>query len=199
MAKRSKSKKKKTKRRISPTRATFFLLFLASAAVVLWDHQALVQGLRGYLLGRIEYDRIESRGDLPSGAEGGARAAEVIGIPDYKHVYRFPYEGVILTCYRIVDFGNRLCVCSDKGLARPEAIDEVIRKRTLRGRLEPLAKSPLRHRVRRVFLRGGKIRLPEDAFLLREDPTPLPSLSRLALPVTCLLLCCLFAYRVIKE
>jgi len=98
----------------------------------------------------------------------------------------------------MVDFGNRLCVCTGKGLSRPKAIDEIIKDRTIRGRLEGLKRSPLDERLRRIFLKVGGIRLAEDAFLLFEDRSPLPSVPKVCFLSFCLILCCFFGYRVIK-
>jgi hypothetical protein len=190
----AKSKKKKPPRR----RFILMLLFIMAAGVVFWGRHELLWGLKGHLLDEIAFYRIESQPDLPPSAEVRERPAEVVGIPDYKNVPRFPYQGKTLTCYRMVDFGNRLVVCADKGLKRPEAIDEIIQERTIRGRLASLKKSQLNDSLRRIFLKTGSIRLAEDAFLLYEDPKPLPSKVKLSLFASCLILCCFFAYRLIK-
>lgn len=190
------SKKKKRK----PPRRRFIslVLFIVAAGALLWGRHELLWGGKGYLLDEIHFYRIEGQSDLPPSGEGRVRPAEVVGIPDYKNVPRLPYRGKTLTCYRIVDFGNRLCVCTDKGLTRPKAIDEIIKERTIRGRLESLSKSQMDDSLRRIFLNTGNIRLAEDAFLLYEDSTPLPSKVKLGLFASCLVLCCFFAYRLIK-
>jgi hypothetical protein len=193
MAKAGKKKKKKKPRgRLVP-----FVLFVFAAGIVFFGRHELLWGLKGYLLGEIDFYRIESQSDLPASAGARVRPAEVAGIPDYKNAPRFPYEGRTLTCYRMVDFGNRLCVCTDKGLARPKAIDEIIKVRTLRGRLESLTKSRMNDSLRRLFLKTGSIRLAEDAFLLCEDPKPLPSKVKVSFFAFCAILCCLSAYRII--
>lgn len=191
---KSKKKKKKPPRR----RFLLMLLFIMAAGVVFWGRHELLWGLKGYFLDEIDFYRIGSQSDLPPSAKGHVGPAEIVGIPDYKNVPRFPNEGKTLTCYRMVDFGNRLVVCTDTGLKRPEAIDEIIKERTIRGRLESLKKSQLNDSLRRIFLKTGSIRLAEDAFLLYEDPKPLPSKARLGLLASCLILCCFFAYRLIK-
>ena len=194
MAKAKKKKKKKKPRgRLFP-----FALFVLAAGFVFFGRHELLWGLKAYLIDRIDFYRIESQSDLPGSSEARVRPAEVAGIPDYKNAPRFPYEGRTLTCYRMVDFGNRLCVCTDKGLARPKAIDEIIKVRTLRGRLESLSKSGMNDSLRRVFLKTGNIRLAEDAFLLYEDPEPLPSSAKVGFLAFCVILCGLSAYRLIK-
>jgi hypothetical protein len=187
-------KKKEASRR----RFVYLLLFLAAAGAVFFGRREFLWGLKGYVLDEIEFLRIQSQSDLPPRSEAGPRPAEVVGIPDYKNALRFPYKGKILTCYRMVDFGNRLCVCTGKGLASPKAIDEIIKDRTIRGRLESLKRSPLDESLRRVFLKFGGIPVEEDAFLLYEDPSPLPSAWRVCLLSLCLLLSCFFAFRLIR-
>ena len=187
-------KKKKTARR----RFSWLVLFFLAAGFVFWGRGDLLWGLKGYLLDEIDYLRINSEPDLPPRSEARAQPAEISGIPDYKNSHRFPNEGRILTCYRMVDFGNRLCVCTEQGLTGPKAIDEIIKVRTIRGRLESLNKSQMNDNLRRIFLKTGGIRLAEDAFLLCEDKTPLPSPIKLGFLAFCLILCCLSAYRLIK-
>jgi hypothetical protein len=99
----------------------------------------------------------------------------------------------------MVDFGNRLVVCTDRGLERPEAIDEIIKERTIRGRLERLKDSQLDGSLRRIFLKTSGIRLAEDGFLLHEERKPLPSPFKLGVLAFCLILCCFSAYRLIKQ
>jgi hypothetical protein len=195
MAKPRKNRKKeKTARRRFP----WLVLFLLAAGVVFWGRGDLLWGLKGYLLDEIDYLRINSESDLPPSAEAHVRPAEVVGIPDYKNAPRFPNSGKTLTCYRMVGFGNRLCVCTERGLASPKAIGEIIKERTIRGRLEILTKSQINDSLRRIFLKTGSIRLAEDVFLLYEDPTPLPSKVKLGFFAFCAVLCCFSAYRLIK-
>ena len=194
----AKSRKKKKKTRPARHRLVSLMLFLAAAGILFWARQDLLWGIKGYLLREIDYCRIRSEADLPPRSGAGACPAEVVGVPDYKNVPRFPNEGVILTCYRMVGFGNRLCVCSEKGLAKPKAITEIIKSRTIRGRLETLQKSVLNTSLRRHFLKAGNIRLAEDAFLLTEDDRPLPSRGKMGLLAGCAFLCCFFAWRLIK-
>ena len=186
------------KRRTSYRRIVSFALFLVTAAVLFVGRHEVLWGIQGYLLDHIDFFRIESEADLVrlSGTRG--HPAEVVGIPDYKNMVRFPYEKKILTCYRMVGFENRLFVCKWNGLARPKAIDEIIQNRTVRGKLGGLNRSPLEDRLRRVFLRAGNIGVAEDAFLLLEDRRPLPSVLEVGFLSLCLILCCFFAYRVIK-
>jgi len=193
MAKSKKIKKKPRRRRF-----VFLLLFIVAAGIVLWGRHELLWGLKGYVLDEIDFYRIESQSDLPPSAKARVRPAEVLGIPDYKNAPRFPYAGKPLSCYRMVDFGNRLVVCSDKGLKRPEAIDEIIKERTIRGRLERLKKSQMNDSLRRIFLNASSIRLAEDAFLLYEDPRPLPSRVKVGFFAFCVLICCFSVYRLIK-
>jgi hypothetical protein len=193
MAKAKRKKKKKPRGRLLP-----FVVFLVAAGFVFVGRHELLWGLKAYLLDEIDFHRIESQSDLPPSEPARVRPAEVAGIPDYKNTPRFPYEGKTLTCYRMVNFGNRLCVCTDKGLAKPKAIDEIIKVRTLRGRLESLNKSRMNDSLRRIFLKTGNIRLAEDAFLLYEDPKPMPSTGRVGFFAFCAVLCCLSAYRLIK-
>ena len=194
MAKAKKKKKqKKSRGRLFP-----FALFLITAFLVFSGRHELLWGGKAYLLDKIDFYRIENQSDLPASAESRVRPAEVAGIPDYKNAPRFPYEGRALTCYRMVNFGNRLCVCTERGLARPKAIDEIIRVRTLRGRLESLTRSDMEDSLRRIFLKTSDIRLAENAFLLYEDPKPLPSRVKLGFLAFCFILCCLSAYRLIK-
>ena len=175
------------------------MLFLVAAGILFWGRQDILWGVKGYLLGDMDFCRIQSQSDLPPRSGAHACPAEVVGIPDYKNVPRFPNRGVILTCYRMVGFGNRLCVCSKKGLARPKAITEIIKSHTIRGRLEALKKSDMNDSLRRLFLKVGGIRLAEDAFLLYEDEKPLPSKGKMGLFAGCALLCCFFAWRLIKQ
>lgn len=192
MAKARKNKKK-SRGRLIP-----FLLFLVAAGLVFCGRHELLWGVKGYLLDEIDFYRIESQSDLPPSVGARVRPAEVAGIPDYKNAPRFPNEGRTLTCYRMVNFGNRLCVCTEKGLKSPKAIDEIIKVRTLRGRLESLTKSRMNDSLRSLFLKSGGIHLAEDAFLLYEDPTPLPSKVKVGFLFFCVILCCLSAYRLIK-
>ena len=191
---KARKKKKKSRGRLVP-----FLFFLIAAGLLFWGRHELLWGAKGYLLDEIDFYRIEGQLDLPSSAETRVRPAEAVGIPDYKNAPRFPNEGRSLTCYRMVNFGNRLCVCTDKGLARPKAIDEIIKVRTIRGRLEDLTKSRINDDLRRVFLKSGGIHLAQDAFLLYEDPAPLPSKAKVGFLAFCGILCCLSAYRLIKQ
>ena len=190
----------KSRKKRKTSRATWvsFLLFLVTGAVVFLGRHELLWGLKGYLLDRIDFLRIESHSDLPGQSEGHVRPAVVKGIPDYKNEVRFPYKKKILTCYRMVGFENRLCVCSWKGLRAPKAIDEVIQSHTVRGRLEAFHGSPLEDRLHRLFLRVGSIRLEGNAFLLFEDRFPRPPLIKVGFLCTCLILCCFFACKVIK-
>ena len=190
---RKKKKKKEFRARLVP-----FVLFLIAAGLVFCGRHELLWGVKGYLLDEIDFYRIESQSDLPPSGESRVRPAEVVGIPDYKNTPRFPTEGRTLTCYRMVNFGNRLCVCTERGLASPKAIDEIIKVRTLRGRLESLTRSPMDESLRGIFLKTGSIRLAEDAFLLYEDPTPLPSKVKTGFLSFLLILCCLSAYRLIQ-
>jgi hypothetical protein len=194
MAKARKNRKKTARRRFS-----WLVLFLLAAGFVFWGRGDLLWGLKGYLLDEIDCLRIRSESDLPPSAEARVRPAEVVGIPDYKNAPRFPNAGMTLTCYRMVGFGNRLCVCTERGLASPNAIGEIIKARTIRGRLVPLKKSRLNDSVRRIFLKTGSIRLAEDVWLLYEDPTPLPSKGKLGFLAFCAVLCCFSAYRLIKQ
>lgn len=187
-------KQKKSRGRLIP-----FVLFLIASGLVFLGRHELLWGVKGYFLDEIDFDRIESQSDLPPSAEARARPAEVEGIPDYKNAHRFQNEGRALTCYRMVNFGNRLCVCTEKGLAKPKAIDEIIRVRTVRGRLESLTKSRMNDSLRRIFLETGSIHLAKDAFLLSEDPRPLPSKVKVGLLSFCVILCCLSAYGLIKQ
>ena len=189
---KAKKKEKPVLRRFSS-----LVLFLLAAGFVFWGRGALLWGFKGYLLDEVDFYRIESESDLPPPGDDHVRPAEVVGIPDYKNAPRLPYQGETLTCYRMVDFGNRLVVCADKGLKRPEAIDEIIKERSIRGRLERLNKSQMNNSLRRIFLKVGSIRLAEDGFLLYEDPKPLPSKVKVGFFVSCLILCCFFGYRLI--
>jgi hypothetical protein len=192
----SKSKKKKKR---PWRRSVLLVLFLVTAGFLFWGRHELLWGIQGYLLDRVEFFRVADQSDLPVPADTRPRPAEIVGIPDYKNVLRFPYKDEILTCYRMVDFGNRLCVCTEKGLTRPKAIDEIIKERTIRGRLERLEQSPLEDRLRRVFMKAGSIRLADGAFLLSEDRFPRPSILRVGFLCFCLILCCFSAYRLIKQ
>jgi hypothetical protein len=173
-------------------------VFLIAAGVVLYGRGDLLWGFKGYILGRIDFVRIEKESDLPSAWAGSEAPAEVEGIPDYKNVLRFPHTGKSLACFRMVGFGNRLVVCSDEGLKPPQAIDEIIKERRIRGRLERLGRSPMDDRLRTLFRQQGDIQVREDAFLLSEDEAPLPSPVGLGVFVFCLVVCCLSAYRLIK-
>jgi len=188
----------RSKKRAPGRRWVYFLLFMVAAVVVFFGRHELLWGFKGYLMHEIDFLRVESQSDLPRRSDAQPRPAEVAGIPDYKNALRFPYKQEILTCYRVVDFGNRLCVCTVKGLSTPKVIDEIIKERTVRGRLEGLKRSPLDKRLRRIFLKADGIRLAEDAFLLSEDRWPLPSVLKVCLLSFCLILCCFFAYRLIK-
>jgi len=190
----AKAKKKKAPGR----RFVYFLLFLVAGGVVFYARHEFLWGLKGYLLHEIDFLRVESQSDLPPRSGAHPRPAEVVGIPDYKNALRLPYKQQILTCYRMVDFGNRLCVCTSNGLSTPKAIDEIIKERAVRGRLEGLKRSPLEERLRRIFVKAGGIRWGEDAFLLAEDRWPMPSVVKVCFLSFCLILCCFFAYRVIK-
>ena len=190
--------KSRKKAKASGRRVVSLILFLAVAGVFFWGRHELLWGLKGYLLDRIDFLRIESQSALPPSSVLRVGPAEVVGIPDYKNALRFPYKNKILTCYRMVDFGNRLCVCTEKGLATPKAIDEIIKEHTIRGRLEGLMKSPLGDSLRGLFLKTAGIRLAEDALLLYEDPMPLPSKVKVGFLALCAILCCFFAYRLIK-
>lgn len=194
----AKSKKKK-KKKARPRRFVSLVLFLVAVAVLFWGRYDILWGIKGYLLDRIDFCRIESQSDLPRRSGARVRSAEVVGIPDYKNVPRLPYQGRILTCYRMVDFGNRLCVCSEKGLVTPKAIHEIIEVRTIRGRLEALKKSDMDDSLRRLFLKAGGIRLAGDAYLLYEEKKPLPSRGEMGLFAFCAVLCCFFAWRLIKH
>ena len=182
----------------SGRKLTFLILFLLAGGAIFWGRHDLVWGLKGYLLDEIDYLRIQSETDLPPVSRARTRPAEISGIPDYKHAFRVPYKGKILTCYRMVGFENRLCVCTEQGLAEPKAIDEILRERTLKGRLEVLGKSPMAESLRRLFLKTGGIRVAEDAYLLTEDRSPLPSKEKLGFLAFCVVVCCLSAYRLIK-
>ena len=175
------------------------MLFLVAAGVVFWGRHELLWGVKGHLLDEVDFYRIERQSDLPPPGEARVRPAEVVGIPDYKNAPRLPSQGKTLTCFRMVDFGNRLAVCTDRGLKRPEAIDEIIKERTIQGRLERLKDSPLDGSLRRIFVRTGGIRLAEDGFLLYEDRKPLPSPFKLGVLGFSLILCCFSAYRLIKQ
>jgi hypothetical protein len=190
--------KSRKKTKASGGRVVSLILFLAVAGVLLWGRHELLWGLKGYLLDRVDFLPIESHSDLPPSSVFRVVPAEVVGIPDYKNALRFPDKDKILTCYRMVDFGNRLCVCTDKDLTPPKAIDEIIKERTIRGRLEGLGKSPPGNRLRGLFLKTAGIRLKEDAVVLYEEPTPLPSKVQVGLLAFCAILCCFFAYRLIK-
>ena len=190
--------KSRKKAKASGRRVVSLVLFIAVAGVLFWGRHELLWGLKGYLLDRIDFLRIESQSALPPSSALRVGPAEVVGIPDYKNALRFPDRDKILTCYRMVDFGNRLCVCTEKDLAPPKAIGEIIKDRTIRGRLESLRKSPLGDSLRRLFLKTAGIRLAEDALLLHEDPTPLPSEVRVGFLAFCAILCCFSAYRLIK-
>jgi len=186
------------KKRRSARKLASFAIFLVSAGVAFYGRYDLLWGGKGYLLGRIDFYRIENQSDLPSPSDSRVRPAKVVGIPDYKNSVRLPYNGKTLTCYRMVDFGNRLVVCSDKGLVKPRAIDEIIKERTIRGRLERLSRGPLEVRLRQDFQGLGGIRVQDDAFVLCEDKSPLPSPVKFGAFTLCLILCCFSAYRLIK-
>ncbi len=194
MAKGKKKKKKKGAR----GRAIALIVFLLAAGALVWGRHELLWGARAYLLGEIDYFRLTGQADLPSPSKSGPQPAEALGIPDYKNALRFPHEGETLTCYRMVDFGNRLVVCSGQGLKRPEAIQDIIQNRSITGTLESLKKSSLDLPLRRVFQKEGGIRLREDAFLLLEDRLPVPPPVRLGILAFCMILCCLSAYKLIK-
>ncbi len=191
------AKKKKTAK-TPRSRFVWLLVLLLSAVVVFWARHELLWAVKGHLLGRIDFHPIENQSDLPPLDETRARPAEVVGIPDYKHSLRFPHEDGILTCYRMVDFGNRLIVCSEKGLKKPDDIRDIIQNRSITGRLESLRKSGLDQPLRRLFQKEGNIKLQADAFLLREDRFPVPPPVRLGILAFCLILCCFSAYKLIQ-
>ncbi len=183
----------------STKRGFQFVLFLLAAGVVFWGRQELLWGIKGYFFDRIDYFSVKRQSSLPLPADPLPRAAKVIGIPDYKHAVQFSSGSENLTCYRMVDFENRLVVCSTKGLKRPEAIDEAIQERTIRGRLERFGRGPSEERLRGIFQKVGRIRIQENAFVLFEDESPLPSPVKFGVLTFCVLLCCFSAYRLIKK
>jgi hypothetical protein len=174
------------------------ILFVIGGGALFWGRHELMWGLKGYVVGKIDFLEVEDEEGLPAPSEVQVRPTEAMGIPDYKNPIRFPYEGKTLTCYRMVGFRDRLVVCSDKGLKRPEAIGEIIKERSIRGRLERLNKSQMNDSLRRIFLKASSIRLAEDAFLLYEDPAPLPSKVKVGFLAFCVVVCCFSAYRLIK-
>ena len=179
-------------------RAVSLALFAASGAFLYVHRCDLQLGVMAHLLRVAEPVSIEEERDLPSPRVCCERAARVVGIPDYKNLVRLPSEGGSLTCYRMLDFRNRVVVCSRSGLKPPEDIEEIIRKRSIEGGLVLLRRSPQQLSVRRGFRKAVGVSLPQDTFLLVEGKSPTPSREEFALLASALAICCFSLYRVIK-
>lgn len=179
-------------------RAVSLALFAASGAFLYVHRCDLQLGVMAHLLRVAEPVSIEEERDLPSPRVCCERSARVVGIPDYKNLVRLPSEGGSLTCYRMLDFRNRVVVCSRSGLKPPEDIEEIIRKRSIEGGLVLLRRSPQQLPVRRGFRKAVGVSLPQDTFLLVEGKSPTPSREEFALLASALAICCFSLYRVIK-
>lgn len=191
-------KRGKKKRRAGALRFVFLALLATSGAILYWQRCDVVAGVRAYLL-RADALVVDEERDLPSSRSGCEKPARVAGIPDYRNLVRLPGEaGGTVTCFRVLDFGNRLLVCSPAGLKPPEDIEEIIRKRKFEGALVPLRKSPRQVAIRRGFRRAVGVSLSQDAFLLEEGMPAVPPVERFGILVMLAVLCCFSGYRVIK-
>ncbi|MEW6442112.1 MAG: hypothetical protein AB1640_14340 [bacterium] len=183
-------KKSRKKRKTIWKRAASFVVFLGTAAFLYVNRCDLLATAVDYLRGNAGPAQIDDKADLPSGRTWCERPARVIGIPDYTNLVHVSSDGWKITCFRLLDFENRLIVCSPHGLKQPRDIEEIIRKRSLEGRLSLLRTSPLGATLRSRFSSRVGVELPEDAFLLREDsPSGRSPLWTAALTAAVVLFC----------
>ena len=179
-------------------RNLFLILFIISVVVVYREKDALIYGIQGYLTGEGKSYEIRDPSDLSSLQELFASTVKVVGIPDYKNTCAITGADNHYTCFRILNFSNRLIVCTPKGLETPEAIDEVIKPKTMRGRLIWLDRTAVNKDVRRCLIKTRNISLSQDALILLEGRHTLPSVKKVALLFGCLLLACYSLFRVLR-
>lgn len=196
--KRKKQKKAAPKKKSTVRKIVLLLLFIGTAAVVYMQRTELVTGIQGHLFGKEHTSVIKELRDIPSLKGFSSHTVRVLGIPDYGNIIRFPFRDKILTCFRMTDFGNRLFVCTEKGLKQPDEIGEVLTQRSVQGRLTALGKSRIRDTLKRGFQRSHRILPANDACLLFEDESSLPSVGKTLALFCCLFFCFFFLYRLIK-
>ncbi len=200
MAGRRKKKKTKSKKkgRGIGRKILFLLLFLVCGGAVLWQRAELVTGVQVHFFGGEGVAQIGNLTDLDRTGTLFSPLAQITGIPDYKSRFRFPSRDSFFTCFRMTGFEDRLFVCTENELKEPEGIEDVIRKRSFTGRMEPLKKSGFQDTLIRGFSRAHGIRPAPDAILVSEGRARIPSLLETAGLTVCLLLCFFFLFGFIK-
>ena len=199
MARKSTKKKKvRKKKKKKGSKIVFFLLFVLTALLIYVQRDDLVAGIQGHFLGNERMSVIKELKDIPSPGGLVSQTASIVGIPDYGHTVRFPYREKILTCFRMTDFGNRLFVCTEKGLKQPEEIGDVLTQHSVQGKLTLLKKSRVQDTLSRGFQRSHRIFPADDACLLFEGESSLPSFAKTLVLCLCLIFCCFFLFRFIK-
>ncbi len=176
----------------------YFLLFLAAASVVPLQGEEFLAGVKGHLLGMDDRFVVRDVSSLPTRCDSFAKTVEITGIPDYGSMIRFPSREGILTCFRMTGFENRLFVSTTGSMTTPEEISKLLLPRSMEGRLVSLKKSKLAEPLIRGFRRSHRIQPHEQAFVLLEGESPIPSRGKTLLLSSCLLLCVFFLYRTIK-
>ena len=179
-------------------RIFFLILFIISAIVVYIQKDELIYGIEGYITGKGNLIEVRKVSDLKLPERSGIGMAKIMGIPDYASTCPVLDGDQAYTCFRMIDFSNRLAICSQKGLKAPEGIDEVIKPRILKGRLVKLQRMAFDKDLRRCLKRSSNISLSRNTLVLLEGQSSLPSIEKLAILGGCLLLSCFSLYRVIK-
>ena len=196
-SRRKKSKTGSRKKKPKGRWLLFLVLCLFSACVVLWQWEDFAAGLRMHLLPLRGVEEIADVNALDRVGQGSAAVVRVQGIPDYEGRLRVHSGKGVLTCFRMVGFGNRLFVCTDGGLKNPEEVEEVLQGLSLTGSLHPLEGSRFQDALERGLLGERGIRPAAGAWLLLAGSLQGPSLRKAVLLLICALLCIFFLTRFI--
>jgi len=187
----------------SAGRALLWLVLLVVAGWgAFWQREALWTGLQARLYGGGDAPAglvIRGAGDLPRAGKRFARPVKVLGIPDYQSRVRLPSGHGVLTCFRMTGCDNRLYVCTDKGLRAPEAVRDVIEKRSFTGFMGPLERSRFREPLTRGLQREHGLRPAAGAHLVLAGGIPGPSVPDMLFPAACLLLCAFFLLKFVRS
>ncbi len=199
-SRKKRSTRSKRKGRSGGGKFLVLLLFLLTGSLVFWQGGALVTGLQVHLTKGRQTEAVI--GDMSGLARAEKRLSgrvKVRGIPDYESRLRFPSRDGLLTCFRMTGFENRLFVCTDEPLKEPEGIEDVIRKRSFTGFMEPLGRSRFRETLNRGFQREYGFHPASGARLVLSGTMPGPSLLMTVLLAGCALLCFFFLLKFIQS
>ena len=176
----------------------FFLVFVGAVVMIYLGRAELVSGIKGLMGEFMGVQVVNSLKDLPAPGVQSSRTVRVQGMPDYKNPCLFEFQGLEFTCFRMIDFENRLVVCALEGLETPKEIDQLLKPVSVRGQLIPLKGFPSEKELRRAFKQTSKISLDDRVFVLAKDRISIHPYKKALVLFGCALVGLFSLYRIIK-